>query len=249
MKLENKVAIITGSSRGIGKATALLFAREGAKVVVTYKSNKEKAKEVVVQIKKNKGTAIMVQVDLAKQEDIKNLFRETLKAFGTVDILVNNAASYGPKPFAELTKEDLLEEFNTNLVGPILCAQEAGKIMLEKKKGKIINIASVSGLVGFGRPGNLHYAVAKAGIINFTGVLAMALAPYVNVNGIAPGGVETDMARGWDAAYREKMINGMYLKRLVTTEDIAKACLFLASDDSSGMTGETIAVDAGYHLK
>ncbi len=249
MRLENKVAIITGSSRGIGKAAALLFAKEGARVVVNYLNNKDKAQEVVDSIKKAGGEAIMVKADVSKKADVERLFKETVKAFGTVDILVNNAGVSTPKPFLELTEEDVRKVFDANVLSAILCSQEAARIMLEKKYGKIINICSISGTQYTGNEGNIHYALSKAALANFTSVLAKALAPDINVNAIAPGGVETDMAKSWSPEYRAVIMKRSYLRRLTKPEEIANTCLFLASDESRAIIGEIIIVAGGGQLK
>ena len=249
MRLKGKVAIITGFSRGIGRATALLFANEGAKVVVNCINNTDKAQEVVDSIKKMKGEAIMVRADVSKKEEVQNLFREAIKVFGTVDILVNNAGVSKPKSFFELTVEDVHEVFDANVLSAILCSQEAAKIMLEKKYGKIINICSISGTQYTGNQANIHYASSKAALENFTYVLAKVLAPDINVNAIAPGGVETDMAKGWSPEYRESVMKRSYLHRLTKPEEIANACLFLASDESKGIIGEIIIVAGGGQLK
>jgi 3-oxoacyl-[acyl-carrier protein] reductase len=247
--LKGKVAVITGSSRGIGKATALLFAKEGAKVVVNYLNNKDKAQEVVDSIKRMKGEAIMVKADVSKKTEVEHLFKEAVKAFGTVDILVNNAGIAKPKPFLELTVEDIHEVFDANVLSAILCSQEAAKIMLGKKYGKIINICSISGTQYTGNESNIHYASSKAALANFTSVLAKVLSPDINVNAIAPGGVETDMAKSWSPEYREVVMKRSYLRRLTKPEEIANTCLFLASDESRAIMGEIIIVAGGGQLK
>src|SRR5450432_1952376 len=187
MRLKNKVAVVTGSSRGIGRATALLFAKEGAKVIVNYKENELKAKEVVCAIGSNGGRAVAVKADIANPEDVHLLFRAAIMSFGTVDIVINNAGIMRPMPFLNLNKNDIQSIMDTNVVGTVLCSQEAARIMLGRESGKIVNIASVAGLDNLGTPGNLPYAASKAAIISITKVLAKALAPFVQVNAVAPG--------------------------------------------------------------
>lgn len=247
MKLRNKVAVITGSSRGIGRATALIFAEEGAKVVVNYKDSEQRATEVVDIIRGNGGLAIAVRADVSNPDGIKTLFTKTMETFETVDILVNNAGICTPKPFLELTVDDISAVFSVNIVGVVLCTQAAAKIMIPRETGRIINIASISGIRNFGTAGNMPYAMSKAAVVNATGMLAKALGPNILVNCIAPGFVDTEMPTSPE--YVERVIKDSALKRMLRPEEIARTCLFLASEDSSGITGEVIHVDAGFQLK
>lgn len=249
MRLKNKVAVITGSSRGIGRAIALRFASEGAKVVVNYIRNSRAAEEVLKIIKANNGVAIAVKADVSNPQDVKRLFREAVKRFGTVDILVNNAGILVSKDFFNLTPKDIEKTISVNTIAALLCAQEAAKIMLPKKSGKIINVSSVRGLEHHGRIGSIDYAISKAGMINLTGSLAKRLAPYINVNSVAPGVVQSGQTANLDPKIRKEFIDATYLKRFIRPEEIAAACLFLASEDSSAMTGHTMVVDAGFQLK
>ncbi len=250
MKLKNKIVLITGSSRGIGKATALLFAKEGAKVVINSRNSEEEGKKVVEEIKRIGQEAIYVKADISQPQEVRRLFKETLSKFKTLDILVNNAGIVRPKPFLESTVADWEKTFAVNVFGTFLCAQEAAKIMIPKKRGKILNIASIRGLTHCGREGIMDYSASKAAVINFTKTLAKALAPYnINVNAVAPGFTETEMAKFWDKKTRESAIKDTYLNRLVQPEEIAKALLYLASDESNAVTGEVLVVDVGYQLK
>lgn len=249
IKFKNKVAVVTGSSRGIGKATVLLFAQKGAKVVVNCRTDRERGREVVDEIKKFGYDAVLVQADVSKSKDVKKLFQETIEAFGTVDILVNNAGIIRPKSFFELSAKDLEKTFSTNVIGVFLCAQEATKIMLKKKQGKIINIASMRGLPHCGREGIMGYSVSKAAVINFTKTLAKELAPHINVNAVAPGFTETEMNKVLDEKTRQSVIKDTYLKRFIQPEEIARAVLYLASGDANAVTCEVLVVDSGYSLK
>ncbi|MGB6839344.1 MAG: SDR family oxidoreductase, partial [Microgenomates group bacterium] len=228
---------------GMGKATALLFAKEGAKVVINSRSE-EKRESVREEIEKNGGVAIFVKADISIPEDVNHLFKEVTDAFGTVDILVNNAGVHNPKDFFELTKEDWEKVFQVNLIGTFLCSQAAAKVMLDHKSGSIINIASVRGLSHCGRPGNIDYSASKAGVINFTKSLAKKLAPNIQVNAIAPGPTDTPMN-----TWRKEDLKHTYLGRLMQPEEVAKVILFLAADAPSSLTGEVIVVDGGYSLK
>jgi 3-oxoacyl-[acyl-carrier protein] reductase len=248
MKLKNKVAVITGSSRGMGKAIALLFSQEGARVVVNYRSNKEEGEKVVAEIKQAGGEAVLIQADLAKPEDIRRLFFETLKTYQTMDILVNNAGIEKPMPFLKLTPEDVDRVLAVNVRALFLTSQEAIKIMQQKTGGKIINTASVRGLDHMGRVNNIDYSASKAAVINFTKTLAKLVAPRITVNAVAPGPTETDMAKTWTEEEKQKKINEIRLGRLIQPSEIAQAVLFLASPQADGITGEILVVDGGYSL-
>jgi len=243
MKLKDKVTIITGSSKGMGKAAALLFAKEGAKVVINSRSE-EKEDSARKLIEKDGGSAIFIQADISDPKDVKDLFQETVDTFGTVDILVNNAGVHNPKEFFDLTKEDWEKVFSVNLIGMFLCSQQAAKIMIDHKCGRIINTASVRGLPHCGRPGNIDYSASKAGVINFTKSLAKKLAPNIQVNAIAPGPTDTEM-NNWT----KEDLKHTYAGRLLQPEEIAKVIFFLASDAPPSLTGEVIVVDGGYSLK
>jgi len=170
MRFKNKVVLITGASRGIGKATALLFAKEGAKIIINYFSNKQEAEVLVKKIKKLKAKAIAIQADVSNPAQVEHLFSSAVKSFGAIDILVNNAGIVNPKSFLDLTFEDMEKTFHTNVIGPFLCSQQACKIMLKNKqnKGKIINLASIRGLEHCGRQGVMDYSASKAAIVTLS---------------------------------------------------------------------------------
>jgi len=243
MKLKDKVAVITGSNKGMGKVTALLFAKEGAKVVINSRSE-EKEDSVRKLIEKDGGSAIFVTADISDPEGVRQLFKEVVDAYGTVDILVNNAGIHNPKDFFDLMAKDWVDMLRVNLIGTFLCSQEAAKIMLDHKSGRIINIASVRGLPHCSRPGNMDYSASKAGVINFTKSLAKELAPNIQVNAIAPGPTDTPMNE-----WTKDDLKKTYLGRLLQPEEIAKTTLFLAGEAPSGLTGEIIVVDGGYNLQ
>jgi 3-oxoacyl-[acyl-carrier protein] reductase len=244
MRLKDKVAIVTGSAKGIGRATALAFAKEGAKLVINARSSVEEGEKVVKEIKKLGSEAVFIQADISKPKDISNLFEKTLGVYNRVDILVNNAGVHHPKNYTELTFEDWEKIFHTNVIGLFLCCQQAARIMLKQKKGKIINIASIRGLGHSARPGNVDYSASKAAVINITKSLAKALAPQINVNAVAPGPTNTQLNK-----WTEKDLRYSYLGRLIQPEEIAKTILFLASSDADIITGEILVVDGGYNLK
>lgn len=250
MRLNNKIAIITGSSRGIGRATALMLAKEGAKVVVNCKESVALGKRTADEIRKMGGEAIFIKADISRQKEVKKLFEAALEKFQTVDILVNNAtAPLIIKSWPELTLEDWEMVLSTNVYGTFFCSKEASKIMAAKRRGKIINIASLSGLSNFGIPRAICHSAAKAAIINFTKTLAKELAPHIQVNAIAPGMVETERTISiWNESIREETIKRVPIKRYIKPNEVAEAIIFLASDASSAITGEVLVVAGGLQL-
>lgn len=249
MKLQDKIAIVTGSSKGMGKAIALAFAREGAKVVVNCRTSLEEAKQVEKEITEGiGGRAASILADVSDPKSVKNLYKETLETFGAVDIVVNNAGIERPKEFLDITWEDMETVFHTNVLGLFVSCQEAVKIMKEKG-GKIINIASVRGFYHMGRINNVDYSASKAAVINLTTTLAKAVARYrINVNAVAPGPTDTDMAKTWAKEERERKESEIKIGRLMRPEEIASAVLYLASSEADGITGEVFVVDGGYSL-
>lgn len=246
MNLKNKVILITGSSSGIGKATALRFAKEGAKVVVNYNVNIKGGKETLQEIKKLGAEGLLIQADVTKPEDIERLFRTVVDKLKTVDVLINNAAiGTDIVPFMEATYPDILKMINTDLISAMLCSQKAVRIMEKQGFGKILNTSSIRGAEHGGRA--IVYAASKAGINSFTKTLAKQVAPKIQVNAVAPGFVKT---RSYDKMTQEKIdsfVNQTYLKRWITTDEIADAFVFLVKND--GMTGQIIYVDGGFTLK
>ncbi len=244
-KLEGKVAIVTGASRGIGKAIALLLAEQGAKLAVNYFEKKEQAEETVKQIEKIGGLAIAIKADISSQKETEEMVKKVKERFGKIDILVNNAAITIDKTFKNSTKEewdkimavDLDSLFNT--VHPTL------KIMAEQGSGTIVNIASASGEIGFF--GQVSYSAAKAGLIGFTKALAKEVASKgIRVNAVSPGVIAgTLISDKIPDEVKQKFVETIPLKRMGKPEEIAKAVLFLASDDSSYITGQVIGVNGG----
>ncbi len=242
MIIKDKIVLITGSSSGIGKATALKFAQEGARIVINYRTNKKNAEKTVAEIEKLSNKVIAIQADVTDQNQVKKLFSETVKAFGSVDMIINNAGLAVPKPFLEITRLDLVEQFEENFFGTVFCCQEAVKFMLKGNGGKIINCSSTAALTGF--KSVAIYSAAKASIISLTKSLAKLYAPHILVNAVAPG---YTLTRYWDTASNElkkESIEETLLKKMVTPEEVAQTYLYLARND--GITGQTIVVDAGY---
>jgi 3-oxoacyl-[acyl-carrier protein] reductase len=247
---KNKVAVVTGSSRSIGRSIALALARCGCAVTINYNKSRDEADEVVNSIRQMGGKAIAVKCDVSKREEVENLFTATVDAFDKVDILVNNAGVGFVASLLETTDEIWNKNMEVNLRGVFLCTQIAARYMIDRKYGKIVNISSNSGF-GIAMPGDTSYAVSKAGVICLTKSSAFELGKHnINVNCVAPGAVDTVMLRGnrSDEEY-EKVLEGRRnassLGITGTPEDIANAVLFFASDESRYITGKILLVDGG----
>ena len=248
-KLINKVAVVTGASKGIGASIAKHFAAEGAKVVVNYASSKEGADSVVKEITDNGGIAIAVQADVSKEADVIRLFEETKKAFSTLDILVNNAVYQGYAPIEQVLEATFHQTFNVNVLGPILTIQAALK-MFGDKGGNIINISS--GASKMPLPGASLYSASKAALDAITISLSKELgAKNVRINSVLPGATETEGAASAGVTpgseYEKMFVANTPLGRRGQPEDIAKAVVFLASDDAAWITGEQISVSGGMY--
>jgi len=245
--MKDKVAIVTGSSRGIGRAIALELASRGAKVVVNCKENVEKANAVVEKIKKNNGNAFMVQADVSDEEQVKELIQKTVQQFGKVDILVNNAGVCNPSPLEEKTAYDWIETLNCNTVGVFLCSKEAVIQMKKQKRGIIVNIASNLGFLPYSQLA--AYCASKAGVISITQTFAKEYGPGIRVNAVAPGRINTEISLKASPERVRSYNETTPLGRSGEPEEIAKVVAFLVSDDSSYITGETIIADGGHFLK
>lgn len=248
-KLKNKVAVITGASKGIGASIAKHFAAEGAKVIVNYVSSKEGADSVVKEITDNGGTAISIQADVSKEADVKRLFEETKRVFGTLDILVNNAVFQQFLPIEQASPEAFHQHFNVNVLGPVLTIQESLKLFGDKG-GTIINISS--GASKSPMAGVSLYSATKAALDAITISLSKELgAKKVRINSILPGATETEGAASAGVTpgseYEKMFIANTPLGRRGQPEDIAKAAVFLASDDAAWITGEQISVSGGMY--
>ena len=243
-RLENKVAVITGSSTGIGATAAISFARQGASVVINYNQNEKDARRVLRDIEEFGGRTAVIRADISKEAEVRGMFENALNKFGRVDILVNNAGVHTAQiDFNEIDEKQWDENLNVNLKGAWYCARKCATIMQEQRSGSIINVSSITNLMGYGL--NLPYASAKAGQVVLTKYLARVLAPFVRVNCIACGVVETRLSAKMTEERRKYLTDLILLKRFARPEEIANVMLFLASDESSYITGQTIIVDGG----
>lgn len=244
INLQDKVALVTGGSRGIGRATAMALVQAGASVVVNYRGNQAAADELVNLIEKADGRALAVQADVAQPEDVERLFKQTIDSFGRLDILVNNAGVTRDTLLLRMKETDFDTVVNTNLRGTYLCTRAALRPMTKARGGRIINISSVVGIIG--NAGQANYSAAKAGLIGFTKATAREMASrHITVNAIAPGYIDTEMTSGLGDQIKAAILENVPLGRLGTPEDIAGVVCFLASDLAAYITGQTIIVDGG----
>ncbi|MEM8637270.1 MAG: 3-oxoacyl-[acyl-carrier-protein] reductase [Cyanobacteria bacterium P01_G01_bin.54] len=241
-KLQGKVAIVTGASRGIGRAIALHLAREGATVVVNYARSSTAAEDVVAEITAAGGTAQAVQADVSQGEQVDTLVKTTKDAYGSIDVLVNNAGITKDTLLLRMKPEDWQAVINLNLTGVFLCMRAVAKLMLKQRSGRIINIASVAGQMG--NPGQANYSAAKAGVIGLTKTVAKEFAPRgITVNAVAPGFIATDMTHGLD---NEEILKFIPLGRYGEADEIAGMVRFLAADPAAAyITGQVFNVDGG----
>lgn len=240
--LSEQVAIVTGASRGIGRATAIALAATGVKVVVNYAQSSGAAEAVVTEIEKNGGKAIALKADVSKTEEVDSLIEQTLKTFGRIDILVNNAGITRDTLLLRMKLEDWQAVIDLNLTGVFLCTKAVSKVMLKQKSGRVINITSVAGLMG--NPGQANYSAAKAGVIGFSKTVAKELAVRgITVNAIAPGFIATDMTNDLKA---DEILKYIPLARYGQPEEVAGMIRFLATDPAAAyITGQVFNVDGG----
>jgi len=244
MELKGKTALVTGASRGIGRAIALYLAELGAQVAVNYSSSEQRALEVVEAIKGKGGRAIAIKADVSNPQEVEAMFERVLEEFGDLDILVNNAGITRDGLLIRMKQEDWDAVLDINLKGVYNCSKAAAKIMVRRRKGKIINISSVVGVAG--NAGQANYAAAKAGVIGFSKAIARELAPRnIQVNVVAPGFIETDMTAALPETIRQEMLKQIPLGRYGDPMDVAYVVGFLASDKSQYITGQVIHVDGG----
>lgn len=249
MKLAGKAAVVTGGSRGIGRAIARALAREGASVAVNYAQHADAAERVVAEIGADGGKAMPVRADVSRRSQVKAMIDEVVAAYGRLDILVNNAGIITGGTILDTKPADWDRMIAVNLTGPFYCTQEAARVMVPQRSGRILNVSSISGLGGAPQ-GELAYCCAKSGLIAMTTVCAQDLGPYgITVNCVAPGWIESDMTVGETGERYEEVRAakaGMAaVRRTGVPQDIANVALFLACDQSSFVTGQVIVADGG----
>jgi 3-oxoacyl-[acyl-carrier protein] reductase len=244
MLLDGKVALVTGASRGIGRAIAIALAKAGATVVVNYAGNVKAAVEVEKIITEAGGKAMLVKADVANGEAVDEMVKSVVEEFGGIDILVNNAGITRDGLLMRMKEVDWDAVINTNLKGVFHCTKAVAKLMMKKRSGRIVNMASVVGLTG--NAGQANYAAAKSGVIGFSKSMAKELSSRgITVNMVAPGFIGTDMTEVLSDKIKETMISNIPLGRMGKPEDVANAVLFLVSDSASYITGQVINVDGG----
>lgn len=244
MLLEGKTAIVTGASGGIGKAVAIALAKEGAAVAVHFHGNEEKALLVKKEIEEAGGKAEIFRANVADFEECNALVKAVAKTFGSIDILVNNAGITKDNLILKMSEEEFDKVIEVNLKGAFNCMKHVSRIMLKQRSGHIINMSSVSGVIG--NAGQVNYCASKAGIIGMTKALARELGSRgITVNAVAPGFIETEMTDVLPEEVKESILNTIPLKRIGQTKDIAETVAFLSSDKAAYITGQTIGVDGG----
>ena len=242
--LNGRCAVVTGASRGIGKAIALKLASLGANIVINFRSSEKEALEVENEIKNMGVDVISVNADISKLDEVENLIKNAKEKFGTIDIIVNNAGITKDNLILRMKEEDFDDVIDVNLKGVFNCLKSITPVMIRQKKGKIINISSVVGISG--NAGQVNYAASKAGIIGMTKSLAKEIGTRgINVNAIAPGFIDTEMTECLGEKVKEEAKKNIPLKRFGTAEDVAEVVAFLAGDESDYITGQVIHVDGG----
>lgn len=246
MNFKNKVVLVTGSSHGIGKATIIEFAKKGCNVIINYNQSKKEALALKKQIESLYPIKVLaIKADISNEEEVINMINKIISTFGRIDILVNNAGIAIDTTFEDKTKENFQKILDVNLIGTFLVSKYASIYMLKQKHGKIINVSSTNGIDTY-YPYSLDYDASKAGLISLTHNLSKQLAPYVNVNCVCPGWVNTPMNNDLDSEYIKEEIAKINLRRFARPEEIAKVILFLASEDASYVNNAIIRVDGGY---
>ncbi|NMA91287.1 MAG: 3-oxoacyl-[acyl-carrier-protein] reductase [Amphibacillus sp.] len=243
-KMTQKVALVTGASRGIGRAIALELAQRGYDVAINYAGSEDKAKEVAASVEQLGRKAIVVKADVTNESDVKSMVKSVITELGSIDVLVNNAGITRDNLLIRMKEDEFDQVINTNLKGVFLCMKAASRPMMKQRSGKIINISSVVGISG--NPGQMNYVAAKSGVIGMTKTAAKELASRnILVNAVAPGFIDTDMTEQLDDSIRAELLKMIPLERLGKAKDVAKVVAFLASDDANYITGQTIQVDGG----
>jgi 3-oxoacyl-[acyl-carrier protein] reductase len=243
-ELKGKIAIITGGSRGIGRACVLAFAQAGAKIIFTYNKSVEEANALTAEVEKIGTTCLSLQIDVRDYNQCRSVIEKALEQFKEIDILINNAGITKDKALLMMTLDDWKDVIDTNLSGTFNMTRAAITTLLKQKKGCIINMSSISGIVGLARQTN--YSASKAGIIGFSKALAKEVAPYnIRVNAVCPGFINTEIVSSLHENIKKEILNTIPVKRIGEAKEVADLCVFLASDKASYITGEAVKVDGG----
>lgn len=244
--MNDKVVLVTGSSRGIGKATIIEFAKRGYNCVINYIKSDDEANTLKEELEKEYSVkALSIKADVSNESEVKEMVSKIISEFGHIDVLVNNAGIAIDKDFEDRTVEDWNKTLTTNLIGPFLVSKYVGEVMLKQENGKIINISSTNGINSF-FPTSIDYDASKAAVINLTHNLAIQFAPFINVNCVAPGWVNTKMNKKLPKELIEEETEKIYKKRFAEPSEIGKVVCFLASEDALFINDEVIKVDGGY---
>ena len=244
MLLKDKVAVVTGSSRGIGAATAIKLAEEGADVVINYNSDEESAQKTAEKVREFGRKALVIQGNVAEMDDAQNLIKSTIKEFDRIDILVNNAGITKDGLLLRMKEKDFGDVIDVNLKGTFNCTKQAIRYMMKQRSGKIVNLSSVVGLMG--NAGQANYSASKAGVVGFTKSVAREVSKRgINVNAVAPGYINTDMTEELPAKVKEDMLKNIPLDRFGEVEDVANVIMFLVSPLANYVNGQTINIDGG----
>jgi 3-oxoacyl-[acyl-carrier protein] reductase len=248
MKFQNKIILITGAGKGIGRELAIFLSKNNnSRIIINYSKSKNQAVNTVKEISKLGGQAIAIRADISKRNDVLKMVNKTIKRFGRIDILINNAGIVEANDWKNISDKEWQRVVDVNLKGTFECSRAAGQIMLRQKHGKIINISSLRGILG--ASDIIAYSTAKAGVINLTKSFAKALAPYVNVNCLVLGRMNIGMNRTDDKKLIKDFAGETLVKRMGSIDDIIASVDFLTSDKSSFITGQTLIVDGGASLK
>ncbi len=240
----NKTVLITGASRGLGSSIARVFAKNNHNIILNYNNSEKEALILAQELRKYNVEVLPIKADITKEEEIKNMVNISLEKFKKIDVLVNNAGIAIDTTFEDKTKENFIKTIDTNLIGPFLISKYVGECMLKEKQGSIINISSTNGIDSYYEY-SLDYDASKAGLISLTHNLALHYAPYIRVNCIAPGWINTEMNKNLDEDYIKEEESKILLNRFAEPEEIAKVVYFLSTEDAKYINNETIRVDGG----
>lgn len=242
--MERKTVLITGASRGLGKEIAKVFAKNDYNIILNYNNSEKEALMLTEELKQYNVDVLPIKTDITNEEEIKNMVEESIKNFKKIDVLINNAGIAIDTTFEEKTKENFMKILDTNLIGPFLLSKYVGEYMLKEKQGCIINISSTNGIDTYYEY-SLDYDASKAGLISLTHNLALHYAPYIRVNCVAPGWINTEMNKNIDEAYKKEEENKILLNRFADPDEIANVVYFLSTDEAKYINNETIRVDGG----